>query len=166
MAHTPETISAVRSAYVYEALNREQLSERFNVPVSTVTRWKKAAQQKGDDWDQARAAVRLSTDGVEAVTAAVLEDFVLSFQTIMKEIKEDKNLKARERVEMLSSLADSYSKTINSIAKGSPKLDKLSFASTLLRDLVQYIQENFPQHALAMEHVLMPFSEEIGKRYG
>lgn len=166
MAYPIEKISAARSAYVYEALNLEAVAARFNVPRSTILRWKKTSLQKGDDWDRARAAARLSTDGVEAVTAAVLEDFVLSFQTIMKEIKEDKNLKARDRVDMLSSLADSYSKTINSIAKGNPKLDKLSFAANLLRDLVQYIQANYPQHAAVMEQVLMPFSEEIGKRYG
>ncbi|MBL8500679.1 MAG: DUF1804 family protein, partial [Nitrosomonas sp.] len=52
MAYTPETISAVRAAYVYEALNREQLSERFNVPVSTVARWKLGALRSGDDWDR------------------------------------------------------------------------------------------------------------------
>lgn len=166
MAYPQQTINQARSAYVYDALNIESISERFNVPRSTVMRWKKTAAQNGDDWERARAAARLSGQGVEAVTAAVLEDFVLAFQVTMKEIKEDASLKPRERVDMLSSLADAYTKTINSIAKGNPKLDKLSFAAGLLGDLVQYIQTHYSQHAKAMEEVLVPFGEEIGKRYG
>lgn len=166
MAYSLQKITAARAAYVYEALNREAISERFNVPVSTIARWKKAALENGDDWDRARAAARLSGQGIEAVTTAVLEDFVLAFQTTMKEIKEDLDIKAKDRVDMLSSLADAYTKTINSIAKGNPKLDKLSFAADLLGDLIQYIQAHYPQHATAMEQVLMPFGEEIGKRYG
>lgn len=166
MAYSPQKINEARAAYVYEALNREAISERFNVPVSTLARWKKAALEKGDDWDRARAAARLSGQGMEAVTTAVLEDFVLSFQATMKEIKEDKALKPKERVDMLASLADAYTKTINSIAKGNPKLDKLSFAADLLGDLIQYIQTHYPQHAKAMEEVLVPFGQEIGNRYG
>lgn len=166
MAYSPEKISQARAAYVYEALNREAISDKFNVPVSTIARWKRDALKNGDNWDRARSAARLSAEGVEAVTSVVLEDFVLSFQVLMKEIKEDNDLTSRERLDMLASLADIYSKTINAIAKGNPKLDKLSFAADLLRNLVQYVQENFPQHAAAMEQILMPFSEEIGKRYG
>lgn len=166
MAHSPEKISAIRAAYVYEALNRETISARFNVPVSTITRWKKDALEKGDDWDRARAAARLFGQGAEAVTAAVLEDFVLLFQSTLTDVKNNADIKPLERAEVISRLADAYTKTMNSAAKGSPKLDKLSFAADILRDLVQYIQAHYPQHAMAMEQVLMPFSEEIGKRYG
>ncbi|SFF13572.1 DUF1804 family protein [Nitrosomonas sp. Nm166] len=166
MAHSPETISAVRAAYVYEALNREAISDRFNVPVSTITRWKKDALEKGDDWDRARAAARLSGQGMEAVTTAVLEDFVLMFQSAMEEIKNAKDIKPFDKVEMLSKLSDAYAKTAAAMAKANPKLDKLSFAADILRDLVQYVQQHYPQHSMAMEQVLMPFSEEIGRRYG
>lgn len=166
MAYSQQKITAARAAYVYEALNREAISERFNVPVSTIARWKKAALEKGDDWDRARAAARLSGQGMEAVTTAVLEDFVLLFQSSIKEIKEATDIKAQDKVELLSRLADAYTKTINSIAKGNPKLDKLSFAADLLGDLIQYIQTHYPQHAKAMEEVLVPFGQEIGNRYG
>lgn len=166
MAHSPETISAIRSAFVYEALNREAISDRFNVPVSTITRWKKDALEKGDDWDRARAAARLSGQGMEAVTTAVLEDFILMFQSTLAQVKDNAAINPIDRAEVISRLADAYTKTMNSAAKGSPKLDKLSFAADILRDLVQYVQQHYPQHATAMEQVLMPFSEEIGRRYG
>lgn len=166
MAYPPETISAVRAAYVYEALNREQLSGRFNVPVSSIARWKKDALKNGDDWDRARTAARLSGQGMEAVTSAVLEDFVLMFQSTLSSVKENPQILPLERAEIISRLADAYTKTMNAAAKGSPRLDKLSFAADILRDLVQYIQARHPQHAAAMEQVLIPFGEEIGKRYG
>lgn len=166
MAYSQQTINQARAAYVYEALNIEAVSERFNVPRSTVTRWKKTALGNGDDWDRARAAARLSAQGTEAITAAVLEDFVLLFQSTLTEVKESKDVNPVEKAEIISRLADAYTKTMNSAAKGSPKLDKLSFAADVLRDLVQYIQANYPQHATAMEQVLIPFGEEVGKRYG
>lgn len=166
MAYSQQTITQARSAYVYEALNIEAVAERFNVPRSTITRWKKTALGNGDDWDRARAAARLSGQGIEAVTSAVLEDFVLLFQSSIKQIKEATDIVPQDKVEMLSRLADAYTKTINSIARGNPKLDKLSFAADLLADLVQYIQAHYPQHAKAMEEVLVPFGQEIGNRYG
>lgn len=166
MAYSQQKITAARAAYVYEALNMEAISERFNVPRSTIVRWKKASLGRGDDWDRSRAAARLSGQGIEAVTSAVLEDFVLLFQSSIKEIKEAEDIRAQDKVELLSRLADAYTKTINSIAKGNPKLDKLSFAADLLGDLIQYIQTHYPQHAKAMEEVLVPFGQEIGNRYG
>ncbi len=166
MAYSQQTINQARAAYVYEALNIEAVSERFNVPRSTVTRWKKAALENGDDWDRARAAARLSAQGTEAITAAVLEDFVLLFQSTLTEVKASPDINPIAKAEIISRLADAYTKTMNSAAKGSPKLDKLSFAADVLRDLVQYIQANYPQHATAMEQVLIPFGEEVGKRYG
>ncbi|SDY24434.1 DUF1804 family protein [Nitrosomonas sp. Nm58] len=166
MAHSPETTSAVRSAYVYEALNLEAISDRFNMPRSTITRWKKAALKNGDNWDRARAAARLSGEGAEAVTAAVLEDFMLLFQSTMEDVKNSQDIKPLDKAEVLSRISDAYSKTMNAVTKGNPKLDKLSFAADMLRDLVQFIQTYYPQHAVAMEEVLLPFGESIGKRYG
>jgi hypothetical protein len=166
MAHSLETISAVRSAYVYEALNLEAISNRFNMPRSTITRWKKEAKEAGDNWDRARAAARLSGQGAEAVTAAVLEDFMLLFQSTMEDVKNSQDIKPLDKAEVLSRISDAYAKTMNAVTKGNPKLDKLSFAASMLRDLVQFIQTHYPQHAVAMEEVLLPFGESIGKRYG
>ena len=166
MAYSKQKITEARASYVYEALNLEEISRRLSIPKTTITRWKKAAKNKGDDWDKARAASRLSGQGAEAVTVAVLEDFVLLFQSTLTGVKADKDISPMEKAEVISRLADAYTKTMNSVAKGSPKLDKLSFAADLLRDLVQYIQQNYPQHATAMEQVLVPFGEDLGKRYG
>lgn len=166
MAYSKEKTNQVRSAYVYEALNLTVIAGRFNVPKTTITRWKKTALENGDDWDKARAAARLSGQGAEAVTIAVLEDFVLLFQSTLADVKNSQDITPLEKAEVISRLSDAYTKTINAAAKGNPKLDKLSFAADILRDQVQFIQQKYPQHAQVMEQVLVPFGEEIGKRYG
>lgn len=166
MAYAEEIINQARSAYVYEALSLTVVADRHGLPLSTINRWKKNALVKGDDWDKARAAARLSGQGAEAVTVAVLEDFVLLFQSTLSDVKSSTDLTPLDKAEIISRLSDAYTKTINAAAKGNPKLDKLSFAADILRDLVQYIQAHYPQHATAMEQVLVPFGEEIGKRYG
>lgn len=166
MAYPQKTITDARSAYVYEALNLEGVARKCNVPLSTIRRWKEAAKEDGDDWDKARAAARLSSQGAEAVTAAVMEDFVLLFQSTLEDVKNSQDIKPLDKAEVLSRISDAYSKTMNAVTKGNPKLDKLSFAADMLRDLVQFIQTYYPQHAVAMEEVLLPFGESIGKRYG
>ncbi len=165
MAYTPEIISAVRSGYVYEALNREQLSERFNVPVSTIARWKKDALKNGDDWDRARAAARLSGQGMEAVTAAVLEDFVLMFQSTLASVKENTEIKPLERAEVISRLADAYTKTMNSAAKGSSKINKLAVAMEVLQMMVKYIQTERPDLVEHFSDVLTGFGEKLAGEF-
>ncbi len=166
MAYSTQRITEARSAYVYDALNLESVARKTNIPLSTIRRWKDAARENGDDWDRARAAARLSGEGAEAVTAAVMEDFVLLFQSTLEDVKNSRDIKPLDKAEVLSRISDAYAKTMNAVTKGNPKLDKLSFAADLLRDLVQFIQTNYPQHAAAMEEVLLPFGESIGKRYG
>ncbi|MBL8499563.1 MAG: DUF1804 family protein [Nitrosomonas sp.] len=161
MAHSPETISAVRAAYVYEALNREQLSERFNVPVSTVTRWKKGALENGDDWDRARTAARISGQGVEAVITAVLEDYMLMFQSTLDDVKKTGDIKPLERAEVISRLSDAFAKTVSAAAKGSPKLNKLAVAMEVLQLLVKYIQVERPDLVEPFSDVLTGFGEKL-----
>lgn len=165
MAYTPETISAIRAAYVYEALNREQLSERFNVPVSTIARWKKEALKNGDDWDRARAAARMSGQGIEAVTTAILEDFMLMFHSTIKKVKENNNISDVERVEVMTRLADAYNKTINSAAKGNPKIAKLAVAMEVLQLLTKCIQQEHPHLIESFLDVLTGFGEKLTKEF-
>lgn len=161
MAYSPQKINEARSAYVYEALNREAISERFNVPVSTIARWKKSALDKGDDWDRARAAARLSGQGAEAVTTAVLEDFMLLFQSTLDGVKAAAEMKPLEKAEIISRLSDSYTKTIGAAAKASPKLNKLSIAMEVLQLLVKYIQSERPDLVGQFSDVLGGFGEKL-----
>lgn len=165
MAYSPQTINQARSAYVYEALKLEVIAGRFNVPRSTVTRWKKAALENGDDWDRARAAARLSGQGAEAVITAVLEDFMLMFQSTLDDVKKAGDIKPLERAEIISRLSDAFTKTINAAAKGSPKLNKLSVAMEVLQLLVKHIQNERPDLVEQFSGVLGGFGEKLAGEF-
>ncbi|KIO49608.1 DUF1804 family protein [Nitrosospira sp. NpAV] len=166
MAHPQEKITAARAAYVYEALTLEAIAQKCNVSKGTLARWKKTAQDGGDDWDRARAAARLSGQGAEAVTQAVLEDFVLLFQSTLTEVKTDKDIKPLAKAEVISRLSDAYNKTMSAVSKGNPKLNKLAVAMEVLQVLAAFIQRHYPRHANAFGEILEPFGEEVAKSYG
>ncbi len=166
MAHPQEKITAARAAYVYEALTLEAVAQKCNVSKGTLARWKKTALEDGNDWDRARAAARLSGQGAEAVTQAVLEDFVLLFQSTLTEVKTDKDIKPLAKAEVISRLSDAYNKTMSAVAKGNPKLNKLAVAMEVLQALAEFVRTHYPRHANAFGEILEPFGEEIAKSYG
>jgi hypothetical protein len=166
MAYSEETRRALRSAYVYQALSLEAAAERINVAFGTASRWKRDAKENGDDWDRARAAVRLSSEGAESVTQAVLEEFVTLFQSTMTGLKNDDKSSPLSKAEALSRLSDAYNKTMSAVAKGSPKLNKLAVAMEVLEKLADFIGDRYPQHAPALLEVLEPFGEFVTRELG
>ena len=165
MAYKQEIINQARSAYVYEALSLTAIADRLSLPLSTINRWKRASLKNGDDWDKARAAARLSGQGAEAVTVAVLEDFVLLFQSTLNDIKLSTDLTPLEKAEIISRLSDAYTKTINAAAKGSPKLNKLAIAMEVLQLLVKYIQSERPDLIESFSDVLTGFGEKLAGEF-
>ncbi|HAF00396.1 MAG TPA: DNA-binding protein [Methylophilaceae bacterium] len=159
MAHAPEIRSAVRSTYIYQQLSLEAAAERLKVSFGTAARWKREALENGDDWDRARSAALLSSQGAEAVTQAVLEQFVTLFQSTMTGLKEDTKATALSKAEALSRLSDAYNKTMSAVAKGSPKLNKLAVAMEVIEMLSDFVGNQFPQHASVFIDILEPFGE-------
>lgn len=166
MAYSEETRRALRSAYVHQALSLEAAAQRIGVAFGTASRWKRDALKDGDDWDRARAAARLSSEGAEAVTQAVLEEFVTLFQSTMAGIKNDDKATGLAKAEALSRLSDAYNKTMSAVAKGSPKLNKLAVAMEVLQKLAAFISERYPHHANALLEVLEPFGEYMTQELG
>lgn len=166
MAYSEETRRALRSAYVHQALSLEAAAQRIGVAFGTASRWKRDAKTEGDDWDRARAATRLSSEGAEAVTQAVLEEFVTLFQNTMAGLKADDKTSPLSKAEALSRLSDAYHKTMSAVAKGSPKLNKLAVAMEVLQDLAEFITAEYPAHAAAFVEILEPFGERLTRKYG
>jgi transposase-like protein len=166
MAHGSETRAAARAAYVYEAKSLEQIAGDLGVSRGTIFRWKREALAGGDDWDQARAARRLSGAGAEAITQALLEDFVLLFQSTLDDVKTAKDITPLSRAEALSRLSDAYHKVMASAAKTSPKLNKLSIAMEVLEGLVKVIDEDYPHLKEPFMELLDPFSAKLVQVYG
>lgn len=166
MAHKPETKAAARAAFVHEALNLEVIAGRFKVSLGTISRWKREAGGKGDDWDKARAAARLSGQGAEAVTTAVLEDFVLLFQSTLSEIKASTDVPPLAKAEAISRLSDAYNKTMSAVSKGAPKLNKLAVAMEVLNLLVRFIREEYPDMVQPFAVLLEPFGRSLSEAMG
>ena len=168
MAHPPEVRSKLRGLYVHKGLGLEHAAQRLGLSPRTASRWKQEAAEQDDDWDKARAAHHLAGEGAEAVSRAVLEDFLGLFQVVMAEVKGDKGnkLKPIEKAEAISRLADAYTKTTRAIQRSAPELNRLAVASEVLQLLVRYVRAQAPRQAQALLEVLEPFGDELVKHYG
>lgn len=166
MAHGPEIRAAARAAYIYEGQSLDAIGDRLKLGIGTVARWKRQALETGDDWERARGAARLSGQGAEAVTAAVLEDFVLLFQSTLAEVKADPEIKAINKAEILSRMSDAYHKTISAAGKSNPKLNKLAVAMEVLEVLGEFVRLKHPRHGAAFAEIIEPFGAELAKTYG
>jgi hypothetical protein len=165
MAHAPETRAKLRALYVHEALSLEAAADRQDISGRTATRWKQEALAKGDDWDKARLATRLAGEGSEAVARMVLEEFLSLFQSTLTEVKNG-DLKPMEKAEAIARLSDAYTKTMRSIQRSAPELNRLAVASEVLQLLAKFVQAKLPQHAPALLAVLEAFGEELVIAYG
>jgi hypothetical protein len=166
MAHDESARRAVRAAYVHEALPLEAAAEKHHIPVSTARRWKRAAKADGDDWDKARAAARMAGSGMQQVAGAVVEDFILLFQTTLDALKASEGIHPMEKAEAISRLSDAFSKTVKASGMADPALSRLSLSMEVLEALGGFINERFPQHGPAFLEILEPFGVELAKRYG
>lgn len=166
MAHGQEIRSAVRSAFIYQSLSLEAAAQRAGVSFGTASRWKREALDNGDDWDKARSAALLSGQGAEAVTQAVLEQFVTLFQSTMTSLKEDSKASALSKAEALSRLSDAYNKTMSAVAKGSPKLNKLAVAMEVIQLLANFIRDHHSHLAEPFSEMLSGFAEKLTEAFG
>lgn len=165
MAHPAEIRAKLRAAFLYDGLSLEAAAERLGVSERTASRWKREALAKGDDWDKAKLASRLAGEGSEAVARVVLEEFLALFQTTLTDIK-GADLKPMEKAEAISRLSDAYTKTMRSIEKSAPELNRLAIAMEVLQLLGKYVQTKQPDCAQAFLGVLTPFGEELACTYG
>ncbi len=165
MAHASEKRTQLRSLYVYQRLSMEAACKKVGVPRSTANRWKQEAEDKGDDWDTARAAVGLGDENFNTLGKKLLEDYLLQHQATMDLLRQDKTMSARERAETLASMSDSFNKTMNSFKRLAPELNRQSIGLDVLQRLAQFVQMKHPKHVAALIEILEPFGTELSKAY-
>ncbi len=166
MAHDKETRAAVRAAYVHDHLPLEAAAARAGVPASTATRWKRKAKEAGEDWDKLRAASLLAGHGVEDVARQMLADYVVQHKCLMECITQNGDMDAGTKVKLLSSLADSFNKTVAASKRVLPETSELATALAVLDKLGAFVRERFPQHGPAFVEILEPFGAEIARAFG
>jgi Protein of unknown function (DUF1804) len=163
LSHSVEMRQQLRKAYIYEGFGLDACAQKVNISYSTASKWKKQALAEGDDWDKARSARMLSSDGAEAITQAVLEEFVTLFQSTISSIKDDEKASGLAKAEAISRLADAYHKTMSAARKGSPEVGKLATGMDVLNLLADFIGEKYPQYSQAFLEVLEPFGQHLTK---
>ncbi len=164
MAYSQEVKTKVRKSFI-QGHPLKAAADLNSVPYETVRAWKRNAKATGDDWDSAKAAIRISSSGVQALTAEVIEDFVLLFQTTIEDIK-NADIPALQKADAIARLADAYNKTIKAAGASNPELSALSIAMDVLQRQVDFIRKRFPQHVDVFMEILEPFGEELSRVFG
>jgi hypothetical protein len=166
MAHPQETRDKLRRAYIFGQMSLEIAAAQAAIPFVTARRWKKEAQDRGDDWDKMRAAHVMAGGGLEDIGRAVLTGLVTQYQTTLEQLNGDSTLPAQQRVELLASLADAFNKAISASKKILPETSQLAIALDVIQKLSVFISEKHPQHLVAFVEILEPFGDEVEKHYG
>lgn len=153
-----------RSDYVYRRMMQSTIAAAYGISEATVGRWKKAASVVGDDWDRARTAHVIAGEGLEPVVSTVVEDFMIQAQAILDEIKVGSHT-TQEKVAMLVSLSDAMTKVTASARRLAPKISELGVAQDVMAKLLEFVRENFPQHAATILEIIEPFGERLAEIY-
>lgn len=165
MAYSKETRLAIRSNYINKGYSLKAACASEDVPYETGRSWKRSAKASGDDWDQARAAGKISQGGIASLTAAVIEEFVTLFQSTLDELKSAENIQPMQKAEAISRLSDAYTKTVKAAGSSSPSLSRLAVAMDLIKRQADFIKEHFPQHFDTFVEILEPFGEVVSREF-
>lgn len=165
MAHDDATRADLRRAYVYDRLDLPAAAERAGVSLSTARRWKADAEAGGDDWEKARSAARLAGDGRAAVAELILNDYLMLHQSCIEDIKSDAKIDPLKKAEVLSRLADAFTKTMNAVGKASPELSRLAVAADVIKRLADFIKRRGPSAGVLefLDDALDDFTAELAK---
>lgn len=166
MAHPKETRDALRRAYVFSNLSLELAAIQCGVSFATAGRWKKDAKESGDDWDVIRSANMLASGAPEDVARSILASLMTQFQATLEKVNSADDIPAQERVTLLASLTDGYSKAIAASKKILPETSQLATSMETMKLFSTFIQEHYPQHLTAFVEVLEAFGPILEKNYG
>lgn len=164
MAYSKDDKDKVRRAYIFDRIPLDKCVALFGISYGTLQRWKKEALASGDDWDKIRTAQTLAGGEVEDIARQLLTDLIIIFKTTMDSVKESE-LDAVVKVQLLTSLSDSYHKAISANKKLMPVTDKLAVAMTVMEMLGNYIQDTKPDAMPVFVEILVPFGEVLSKEF-
>ncbi|STZ76325.1 DUF1804 family protein [Bergeriella denitrificans] len=168
MAHPKETREKLRGLYVSGKQTLETAAMICQIPFATARNWKRAALEKGDDWDKLRAAYTLAGGGIEDLSRAMLAGFLVQYNSTMTMLQDatTEDLRPSERAKLLSALADAFTKTVAANARVMPETSKLATALEVLEMLAVFVQEKHPAHLGAFVEVLEPFGAQVEQKFG
>ncbi len=131
------------------------------VPFPTAQRWKADARKSGDDWDKARSAQLLAGGAVDDVVRQTLTMMIRNVQATMQQIEDDIEMVPNEKVKLLATSSDAFSKNIAALRRFAPETDVLAVRLETLKKMAGFVRKEFPQHVAAFGEILKPFGEEL-----
>ena len=155
-----------RSAFIYKRKTLALIALEVGVAANTVSRWKRAAKLNGDDWEIARTAHMIAGEGLDVVITHVVEEFMIMAQNAIEELKVDNSAPLANRISQMTSLADAMNKMTVSAGKLAPKISELGVAQDVIRRLMEFVRDQFPEHAAVMLEITEPFGENLVEAFG
>lgn len=164
MAHSQETRDKVRQLYI-EGLPLNGAAITCGVSYDTARDWKTRSKSKGDDWDTARAAYRISDQGIDDLNQQLVEYFARQVITTTREL-EAATIPAADKAQMLAQLADAYAKFSKAFARINPAFSGLSVALDTLKTIADHLRLKDPAALMALHPHFEDVGAILGKRYG
>lgn len=164
MAHSQDTRDKVRQLYI-EGMPLKGSAITCGVSYDTAREWKAQAKAKGDDWDTARAAYRISDRGVDDLNKQLVEDFVRQVITTTREL-DAADIPAADKAQLLAQLADSYAKFSKAFGRINPEFSGLSVALDTLRTIADWLRANDQAGLKVLQAHFDDIGALLGKRYG
>lgn len=144
MAYDQTTRGKVRSKYL-QGLPLQTAASLCKVPYNTARNWKREAADRGDDWDLAKNARRMSKGGMEEMANEVLGGLAEQFLATIEAIKSDPKMDATKRADILVKLMDGYNKAIGAASRAMPNGNRLAVAMDVLKFLTMFIGKSAPK---------------------
>lgn len=163
MAHSQDIRDKVRQLYI-EGMPLTGAAVTCGVSYDTARDWKTRAKAKGDDWDTARAAYRISDQGVDELNKQLVEDFARQVITTTRELEES-TIPASDKAQMLAQLADAYAKFSKAFGRINPAYSSLSVALDTLKTIADFLRLNDPAALKALQPHFDQVGAILGKRY-
>lgn len=163
MAHSQDTRDKVRQLYI-EGMPLNGAAVTCDVSYDTARDWKAKAKAKGDDWDTARAAFKISGAGIDELNQQLVEDFARQVITTTREL-ESSTIPAAQKAQLLAQLADAYAKFSKAFARINPQFSGLSVALDTLKTLAEHLRQNDPVALKALQPHFEEVGSILGKRY-
>lgn len=164
MAHSQDTRDNVRRLFI-EGMPLNGAAVACGVSYDTVRDWKKIAKAKGDDWETARAAYRISDQGIDDLNKQMVEDFVRQIITVTREL-EASTIPAADKATILAQVADANSKFAKAFSRINPAYSGLAVSLDTLKVIVEIVKKRDPAALRALQPHLEEVGAVLGQRYG
>lgn len=154
MAHDPKVKTTVRKHYVFDRFTLEQSAQKAGVSFGTARRWKAEAEKAGDDWDKARDVQIMAGGEIADISQSLLTGFIVQYRSTMDALQNDAELSSKEKVLLLSALADSFTKMTAASKRILPDVSERVVAMQTIEKFGEYIQTEHP-------HLLSEFLDTL-----